>query len=533
MRADEPLTWSVDVVADPLAKSSPPKYHAPVIVERSLDGSGQPAEPIPAGSTILRRWEGAQTDRLNEAHWAGATGLPIDADLAIDLPNLRARAAHEYHNNPLIEGIVETHATDIVGPEGPTLEVLTDDDAFATHFESRWNEWTEICDHNAELHLDEILRIWVKSVWTCGPWLGQETNDETGSSFPAMMRLHDIHASRLDTPMHMSGDARVAFGVRRSRSGRPLKYYVSQPDTFGPHQIDTGRFEELDPEFVYHDYIRTESGQNVGYPLLASALSVIGDLRDYDQSVLDAAQLAADRSEWFVNLDPNGDKYEPEDSSKLEVKYKRKVTRAAPPGWDVRAHDAVHPTANYVEHRRERMAELGRCAAMPLMLIRLDSSDHNQSSARFDHQKYCWHIKSWQKWLRKKVLNRLARRLSRELVLARDLRRLPPDLRYGWNWTPPPQGDPVKERSAERMGLQNRTLTFAAACRAQNLQEEDVIASWARTLKRMIDAGFTREEAMSLIAAGPSRSGFGSREPNDSRSGNDPSNRPQSDRAQR
>ena len=535
------LSWSIDV-SQHGAVPRQSKYTAPAVVERSLDGSGSAVAPLPAGANIIqRRWDGARTDRLNADHWADALGHPIDSELAFDLPTLRARSAHEYHNNPDVEGIVETHSTDIVGPEGPSLEVISDDASYNKRLESRWNEWTEICDHNGEMHLDEILRLWVRSIWHSGGWFGQETNDETGSSFPAMLRLHDVHITRLETPWHMHSDRRVSFGVRRTRSGRPLEYYVRQPDYLGPYQYDTGEFETLPPDRVFHEFIRSESGQNVGYPLLASALPVIAQLRDYDQSVLDAAQLAADKSGWFVNLNPDGEKFEPEDAASMEVAFKRQVSRAAPPGWDYRNADATHPTSNYVEHRRERLAQLGRAAAIPLMLIRLDSSDHGYASARFDHQAYCWHIKSWQKWLRKKVLNRLVKTLARELSLAGDLRRPRGEVKFLWNWTPPPQGDPVKERSAERMGLQNRTLTFAAACRAQNLQEEDVIASWKRTLDRFIEAGFTRDEAMAFMQSGPGKSsapgggksGPGARVPNDARPGNNPANRPQSEKSKR
>ncbi|MEO9590886.1 phage portal protein [Rhodopirellula bahusiensis] len=533
-----PLTWSVDVTSSQAPPQS--KYKVPAVVERSLDGSGEfiqysgeLGDPSTAGANFYRRWDGARTDRLNEAHWAGALGQTIDSNLAMDLPTLRNRCVHEYHNNAIVQGLVETHSADIVGPEGPSLEVLSDDDRFNSAFESRWREWTEICDHNSELHLDDILRLWVRSVWHSGAWLGQETTDDTDSPFPATMRLHDVHINRLDTPWHMHGDRMVAFGVRRTRSGRPLQYYVRKPECFGPHQYDSGEFEMLPPEAVFHGYIRTESHQGAGFPLLAAALPAIAQLRDYDQSVLDAAQLAADKSGWFVNKDLTGEKFEPEDAKTMETTHRRMSSRAAPPGWEYVNTDATHPTAQYVEHRRERLAELGRAAAVPLMLIRLDSSDHNYSSARFDHQGYCWHIKWWQSWLKKSVLNRTARSLARVLSLAGDIGRLPRGLKFQWNWTPPPQGDPVKERSAERMGLQNRTLTFAAACRAQNLQEEDVIRSWARTFKRLKDAGFTREEAMQFLNSGPSRSGSGSRAPNDARPGNNPANRPQSETAKR
>lgn len=537
--APAPLSWTINTLS-PLQTVSTKPVRTAGIVERSLTGDGKPADPIPAGARIMRRWEGAQTDRLNEAQWAGAHGTPIDVDLASDLTTLRARAAHEYHNNPIVEGLVTTHAVDVVGSEGPSLEVVSDDDQYNQELQDLFAEWAQMCDYNGELSLVDILQLWVRQQWTAGSLLGQEVTDQTGSLFPVTYRVHVLHADRLETPWGMQGDPNVAFGIRRTQSGRPLTYYISQPRYFGPYRMATGEFDPIPADMIYHGFIRSEPGQSVGYPLLASALPTIADLRSYDQSVLDAARLAADRSEWFVNIDPQGEKFLPEDGTSFEVAHKRMVTRAAPPGWDVRSHDATHPTAQYADHRKERMAELGRAAAMPLMLIRLDSSQHNYSSARFDHQGYCRHVESWQAWLGRTVLNRMCWTLAREASLSRVIRPKPERAKLYWNWQPPPKGDPVKERAAERMGLQNRTLTFADACRLQNLQEEEVIASWARTRKRLVDAGFTPEEIAAFMgtvarlgpgASGPGASGPGSRQPNDARPKNDPANRPQTENA--
>ncbi|TWU66463.1 phage portal protein [Crateriforma conspicua] len=531
-----PLAWSIDCnMVTPPAASPSRVVRSSGIVEKAIDGSGQPADPIPKGARIVRRWEAAQTDRLNEQHWADADGQPIDVDLAFYLPQLRARAAHEYHNNPMVEGVVTTHAIDVVGPQGPSLEVLSDDDRYATRLESMWRQWCEQCDIAGQMTLTDILQLWVRQQWTAGALLGQEVSDDSGSRFPALFRIHALHANRLATPWGMQSERWVAFGIRRNRYGRPLTYYITRPDYVGAFRVETGQFDPIPADMIYHGFVRSEPEQTVGYPLLASALPAIADLRDYDRSVLDAAIMAADRSEWFVNKNPDGEAFEilDEDGNPVsfEEPYKRRVTRAAPVGWDVTAHDAVHPTANYVEHRRERMAELGRAAAMPLMLIRLDSSQHNYSSSRFDHQGYIRHIESWQAWLGRTVLNRMVRTLARELTLAGELHTPKTLPRLQWAWQPPPDGDPVKSRSSERMGLQNRTLTFATACRKQNLQEDDVIASWSSTIKKLRAAGMKPEEIaaflqITLRSSGAS-TGQGSRQPNDARPGNDPSNRPQ------
>src|SRR5690349_8610549 len=72
----------------------------------------------------LRRWEAAETNRLNKTHWAKATGDPINLDLQADLENLRIRSLFEAENNPTVEGIIKTYCDDVIGKNGPRFNVV-------------------------------------------------------------------------------------------------------------------------------------------------------------------------------------------------------------------------------------------------------------------------------------------------------------------------------------------------------------------------------------------------------------------------
>src|SRR5687768_2173239 len=90
----------------------------------SKEPSPAPAEEAKAWT--LRRWEAAETNRLNRTHWRNATGAPINEDLSGDLRTLRARCRYESYNNPIVEGVIGTHQVDLVGVQGPTLQVRSD-----------------------------------------------------------------------------------------------------------------------------------------------------------------------------------------------------------------------------------------------------------------------------------------------------------------------------------------------------------------------------------------------------------------------
>jgi capsid protein len=97
-------------------------------------------DALPAWSHSERRWEGATTDRLNEAHWVHAADESINAWLSEQLGVLRGRALYEAKNNPTVFGMLATHADAIVGPDGPTLQVQSDDARYNDALEQAWQD---------------------------------------------------------------------------------------------------------------------------------------------------------------------------------------------------------------------------------------------------------------------------------------------------------------------------------------------------------------------------------------------------------
>jgi len=70
------------------------------------------------------------------------------------------------------------------------------------------------------------------------------------------------------------------------------------------------------------------------------------------------------------------------------------------------------------------------------------------------------------------------------------LAKPPQTVRYDWTgWSRPPHVDPAKEANAERTRLENGTLAYAEALAAHGLDEDQVIASRARTNEKLAAAG--------------------------------------------
>lgn len=405
-----------------------------------------------------RRWEAAEDTRLNKAHWSNANGNTINDDLRQHRQTLLRRTAYEIANNPLIVGMVETHKVDLIGAHGPTLQVVTGDDdpndRYAQQAEQIWRDWAEMPDINGQLSLADMLRQWVHMLWHTGDYLAQMVTDPAAPG-PVRMRLHSLHPRRLATPPGKFRQSdRIDQGIEFTKTGKPRFYWIDDSfDSMGVVRLND--FRRMRASNVIHQYRIDEPGQRRGVPWLASGLQTIADLRDFDAQVLDAARQAADNG---VILSATGDQVEPIMVNE-SVEFERRRIVTAPPGWTPHQMKPEQPATGYVEYRKERHRDLGRPANMPALITRLDSSDHNFSSARFDGQMYARANGEKQGWISRNALNRTFMTVIREAELAGAITtQRPRSLELHWIWPPPlyRAGDPQKEAKAAEVRLANR-----------------------------------------------------------------------------
>ncbi len=95
------------------------------------------------------------------------------------------------------------------------------------------------------------------------------------------------------TPPQYASDADVLMGIRRSKYGRPLNYYIANQIGQNLYQDWNTKFADVPAFRIMHMYYRRRVGQACGIPWLASTLASMSELRHYDQAVMDVAQTAA------------------------------------------------------------------------------------------------------------------------------------------------------------------------------------------------------------------------------------------------
>lgn len=430
----------------------------------------------------LRRWQAAATDRLNAAKWSWASDSTINADLLAKGHTLRIRSTYEAANNPFVVGLMRTYSMDVVGPDGPTLRIICDDDELADAIERLWWDWTQHCDATGQMTLAEIMQQCVEMLFPAGEYLTQILDGDTagGDSLPPL-RLLTIHPRRLSddwNPGERDGDRQRVGGITVTQNGQPIEYHI---DATGDASLWTpsGRIVDIPASEMIHGFHRTEPGQVRGVPLLASVLETVSDLREYDQAVLDAAKLAAQHSAVLFTKSPEANLTNVPAGSSAPMR--RGEITVMPAQWELTQMDAKQPTAQYQMLRIERQREIGLIVGMPVMIVRLDSGDHTFSSARFDAEVYRRQLRRAQRQCERNFCDRILPRLiawARVMATTGDPRfaafRSTAEYEAKWEWPTMPQGDPFREAQAEQLRLNAGTISQSEVCAANNRDHEQV-----------------------------------------------------------
>lgn len=465
-----------------------PKLKAIVTHGQSLAATRTPRYVAAPTWGTVRRFENADTDRLNQAHWLNADDSSVNNWLQLQLATLRARSAYEARNNSTLLGVINTHCDDIVGSDGPSLQVISDNDQFNRTAERVWQDWFAAPTPRRNVSGASLLKLWIRSLWKCGEYLAQLVTDPAAPG-PVKMRLQPIHPRRLSTPVELTGDPNVFMGIRFDGFGRPTQYWIASASPSGQSWVPV--YKPVPADDIIHEFIVEEEDQIRGCPWAASCLDVAADMREYDARVQDSAQQIADQSAMLYTDHPDAQLWQlPE-----ETTVQRRTVRMLPPGWKPFVYPATQPAVQYPDYRAERLRELGRPVGMPLLLVRLDASSHSYSSARLDTQVYRRAVHGLQVWISGSprsagTLNRcFAEVIGEAKWTFSELRSPPPAVLLQWTWPVLPHVDPEKERKAQTIALQNNTETITGALAAEGKTLEAHLAEKQREMRTFAQMG--------------------------------------------
>jgi lambda family phage portal protein len=411
----------------------------------------------------LSRWAGAATHRLNSSWWKQATGETLNTSIATDGKTLKDRIEFEAQNNPYLRGIIEKYATYVVGKTGPRPQFMGPDAQWNAKAERVWSDWFAQCDDAGRLTGVEKVKLWLRQLFISGEFLEQIVTGEGLPDGVVQLRLKSIASKRLSASMGTAvelgslnlSNILINTGVEINDRERVVAYHVMPP--LDSLSLEVERIPAKD---MIHFFKVEEPGQLRGVPWLACTLQVAADLRALDESLLDAARTAATLGlVYYTESDMVEVEAWPEG---LNRTLKRNMEYAAPPGYKPMQIKGEHPNADLITYREDRLRELGLAVNMPLLLILLDASNHNYSSARFDDRSFWEEVDSVRGEIERLVLDRLMALVLSEasLIPGLELERMPKYTTWMWTWPAKKQVDPAKEAAGDAAELKNTTTTM-------------------------------------------------------------------------
>lgn len=478
-----------------------------------------PRQNRDSGSIELRRWDGAQTDRLTQNAFANVTGRSINSDLQANLRTLLTRCTFEATTNGTIEGMVDSNVLDLLSPDGPSILVLPRNPvgmseqemaAFAeyqTAAEEYLEEWAKCPDVNAEMSFYEILSLEIIANWTTGNSFTQITTKQgQWDKCVGDIRLHPIHAERVLQNYHADLESGNQFflGMELNKFGKKLNYFVR--DTL-PQDSSYGTYEATPVSFhnMIHGYRRLEPGQIAGVPLLASSLHDIASLKQFDRLTLNAAASAAAMGVVFEDAFDGVAPVKRAASGRSEsVKFAGAQLIHAPKGKRAKTVGSEHPASNYVEFRSERWKDIGRPAQMPKLIARLDASGLSYSAARMEQGLYSRSIRRGQQTVRRRYSPVLSDVL-RDAELSGKIPMRPAQIEIGMSFAGLPSADPMKDAKQRQVDLETMSKSLLDVWAESGTRPRDQVDKMRRTVQMLndISPGFGEKYLEQLVASKP------------------------------
>ncbi len=442
-------------------------------------------------------FDSAATNRLNEKHWMDASNLDINTIIRGDIQTLRNRCRYEILNNTYAVGIMETLADYVIG-KGPRPQLSSENESFNEECEDKFLAWLAESDFTGTMDFGQFLRMQsIYSPCESGGSLTILKNDPTVGRNRASLRLLAVEMERLTDPLTSMPSAKMHDGIEFDENMRPAWYYIlkSNPgDGYADSFFETDR---IPANQVIHYYRVFRPGQHIGIPWLASALPLFAYWRRYTLATIQAAETAAEIAGILKNTVDPSTSDEEDIASNDVIELERNALLTVPRGWDMQQIKPEQPPTNYQMFKREIINEIARCVNMPYNLAAADSSTYNYASGRLDHQSFYRFVQTLRGQIEHIILNRIFREWLNEAWLIPGFFRTPSSFddvvraaeTIQWFWPGYKHVDPVKEAQAEKIRLENGTLTLQAAYAEQGLDWEQQLRQRAKEYNAMKELG--------------------------------------------
>lgn len=434
----------------------------------------------------------AGSGTTNANHWAAADAKDADAVTSDRVrKTIRQRARYEIGNNCYAKGMVLTRATDVVG-RGPRLQLHFEDPDVNRRLEASWARWCRATKFGRK------LRTMVMAKLGDGETFALPVTSEK-IKHPVKLDLRIVEADQCSTPFRPA--TQPVDGIVLDENGEPQTYHILRSHPGSSSGATTDK-DDVDASQIIHWFRCDRPGQHRGVTEIGPALPLLAIMRRYTLAAVTAMEASASVSGVIYTDSPAAGEsaaIEPME----EIPIERNMWLTLPDGWKMGQVKNEQPGDQYTPVKRSILNEIARVVNMPINVASMDSSQHNYSSGRLDHQGYERDIEVERSECEEIVLDVVIAWWWQESILVLDddgqplvpikLRKIT-QIPHQWFWPGRDFIDPVKEAMGERTRLGSGTTTLPEQYAKRGLDYEEEQYKAAEAL------GVTIEQYRQMIA---------------------------------
>lgn len=311
-----------------------------------------------------RAYEAAEPTRLRKRIKDFGSGNAAVQSSALDI---RAAARDLDRNHDIVVGALNALTQNVVGPSGIGVEPQPRnangdvDEGIVDQIAPLWRDWCKRPEVTWTHDFASVQRLLARTLFRDGECLHQDLVGPVPFLNHGTIVPYSIEMIEPDLlPLGYTDTSRnILQGVERNAWGRAVAYWLykqhpGDPDVFVPD------IKRVSSDMIRHARMIDRIGQVRGVSLLASVLTRLQDLKDYEESERIAAKIAACMAAFIIKGDPtlyNGgidEEGKPLPSRRMRFEPGM-VFDDLRPGESVNTIDTKRPNGNLEPHRNGQL----------------------------------------------------------------------------------------------------------------------------------------------------------------------------------
>lgn len=481
---------------------------------------------------VMRSYQGAEPSRVSSSRVP--RNNPADMELMgpFGADRLRAWARELVRNNSYAWGVVDTIVSSVVGcgiKAQSTFETPAGDDVETVNDvrDKVWGDWTEVCDINGRLSLDEMQALALREMVEAGEVLIRivrlGSTEYRGISRPVPLALEIIEADRLagDKDTYAVGitrptQNRIVRGVEVDELGKPVAYWIYKDHPLQPYALSRTP-ERIPANEILHLFRQDRVGQTRGVSWFAPALAPLRDLGTYIDNELQASAVASCFTVAIKTDTPLGSLNNPDGEAKTDsagnsIDYlEPAMIMKLKTGESVETINPGRPNTGADAWIKTILRGIAVGTGLSYEVVARDYSQTNYSSSRTSQLEDRRRFRCWQQYLIQHMLQPIwdafcdSAAISGRIGFPSSAELLEDRRRYApvewqtpeWEWV-----DPQSEQTASEMALNSFTDTYANVLGSRGRSFRQVFYQRAKEDKLRKKLGLlTNEERQLQISA--------------------------------